>query len=221
MFWRKHLDPELFDAFQRHAALSVEAAGLLVELFAAHGRDAELGREISALEHRADKITHETIARTQKTRPAPYKRAEVHRLISALDDVLDQIEAVSQRFLLFELGRVNDGSEEGAVVAKVAGAAPRELGLVLLDATRALHEAMQLLPEQKQSDRLLQLCVEVNRLENKADALYRDGIKRAYSPGTDPLLALKWRDIYDHLEAATDACEDVANVIEGIVLRYA
>lgn len=214
MFWRKRLDPSLLGAFEQHAELSVHAASLLVELLRSPGSASQHARDISALEHRADKITHETIARIQKARPAPYKRAEVHRLISALDDVLDQIDAVAQHHVLFDLRGDPPGASDDGL------GTPGELAGVLLEATRAMHEAMKLLAEQGQSEALLQLCVEINRLENKADAIYRQGIRLAYAQGNDALVALRWRDIYDYLEAATDACEDVANVVEGIVLRH-
>jgi hypothetical protein len=170
---------------------------------------------VSDAEHLGDKITHETIARLHKTWITPFDRADIHALITALDDVLDLIEAAAERVVIFEIGPA-EGPRERELAATA-----RDLAATLLETAEAVQRAAELLPNFKKSDDLLKLCVEINRLENKADQLYRRGIASAFSAGTDPLLALKWRDIYDNLESATDRCEDVANVLEGVVLEYA
>jgi predicted phosphate transport protein (TIGR00153 family) len=206
-WWDERKRAAFYEAFERHAAQTVAAAERLVTALREPARAPELAREISAIEHRGDKITHETIARLQRSSLAPFDRAEMHRLMSSFDDVLDQLEAAADRFVLFELREAH-----GTVV---------ELAEVVLESARALERATQLLPRLGEGEELLALCVEINRLENKGDALYRQGIKLAYASGADALTAVKWHDIYRHLEAAADACEDVANVLEGLVLRYA
>jgi hypothetical protein len=203
------------DAFTSHAGQSVTAARLLVEMFEAPDRREEIAKAVSDAEHLGDKITHETIARLHKTWITPFDRADIHTLITALDDVLDLIEAAAERVVIFGIGPA-----EGARERDLLGIA-RDLAATLLETAEAVKRATELLPNFKNSDDLLKLCVEINRLENKADQLYRRGIASAFSSGTDPLLALKWRDIYDNLESATDRCEDVANVLEGVVLEYA
>ncbi len=214
-FGSSNTESAFHDAFTSHAAQSVAAARLLVEMFAAPDRREELAKAVSDAEHLGDKITHETIARLHKTWITPFDRADIHTLITSLDDVLDLMEAVAERVVIFEIGPAEAGREKELLVTA------RELAAVLLETAEAVKRATELLPNFKKSDDLLKLCVEINRLENKADQLYRRGIAAAFSKGTDPLLALKWRDIYDNLEAATDRCEDVANVLEGVVLEYA
>lgn len=205
-----------YEAFTAHASQSVAAAKLLVEMFTVPERRDELAKAVSDAEHLGDKITHETIARLHKTWITPFDRADIHALITALDDVLDLMEAAAERVVIFEIGPATEGTRERDLTVIA-----RDLSATLLETAEAVHRATELLPNFKKSDDLLKLCIEINRLENKADQLYRRGIATAFSHGTDPLLALKWRDIYDNLEGSTDRCEDVANVLEGVVLEYA
>ena len=152
----------------------------------------------------------------------PLDRADIHELITGLDDVLDFSEAVSERVLLFGVRKPR---------ATASGLAEK-----LLEATLTVQRAVSMLPQvSKHAEELLALCVELNRLENDADALYRKGLGELFNrredgssepyrqPATpdDVLEIMKWREIYDYLENATDACEDLANVLEGIVLEYA
>ena len=97
-----------------------------------------------------------------------------------------------------------------------------DLGRVLLKACEDMHKAMTLLPQlAAKSKELLEICVEINRLENEADAIYRRAIAELFHNGNDPIEVMKWRDIFDNIEEATDRCEDVANIVEGVVLEYA
>lgn len=207
MFGNAKTEAAFYEAFAAHAAESVRAARLVLEMLEDPTKAPELAKQVSDAEHRGDKITHETIARLHKTWITPFDRSDIHLLITRLDDVLDLIEAVAERVVLFELGdRI-----ETAI----------ELARQLVDGVIAVEQAVKLLSNIKRSEELLKLCVEINRIENKADSLYRQGIAAAFAPGNDPLMALKLRDVYDNLESATDRCEDVANVLEGVVLEYA
>jgi uncharacterized protein len=214
-------DRLFYEAFEKHATLIVEASRLIAGIFGDIGQAQELARQISDLEHGGDKVTHETIARLHQTWITPLDRADIRELITALDDVLDLIEAVSERIVLFEIDMVPEDA--------------RQLSSVLVASSQAVQQAVRLLPNLKQKDDILKLCVEINRLENEADKLYRhaladlyrenkkplaDGRHSSNPPAHKPLDILKWRDIYDNLESATDRCEDVANIIEGVVLEY-
>jgi uncharacterized protein len=203
----KAKDHVFFDAFSSHAQKSVEAAKMLVEIFEDPARAAELATAINEAENRGDRLTHETVRRLHETWITPLDRNDIHALITRMDDVLDLIEAVSERVILFQL----TDKQPLAV----------ELSHVLVRSCEKLHKAMQLLPNLKQSKELLELCVEVNQLENDADAIYRRAIAELFKPGNDPIMVMKWRDIFDNLESATDRCEDVANIVEGVVLEYA
>jgi len=200
-------DRSFYDAFERHAARIVEAGELIVEIAHHPERSVELAQKIKDIENEGDRITHETIARLHKTWITPIDRADIHSLITALDDVLDLIEAVSERVALYEVKTVPE------FVVKLADS--------LQKATIAVDQAIKLLPKVKQPKEMLDLCIEINRLENEADDAYRHGLASLFKGGYDAIEVMKMRDIIDNLEAATDRCEDVANILEGIVLEYA
>jgi uncharacterized protein len=199
-------DRSFYEAFGQHAARIVEAGKLVAEILRDPERSPEISKAVKTAEEAGDKITHETIARLHKTWITPIDRADIHSLISALDDVLDLIEAVSERVALYEVKSLPD------FVVKV--------GEVLEQATEAVNKAVLLLPQVKQPKEMLDLCIEINRLENEADKSYRHALATMFKGGYDAIEVMKWRDIIDNLEAATDRCEDVANILEGIVLEY-
>lgn len=207
MFGKSKTDELFFDAFLRHARSSLEAAKLIRSLFEELGNAVDLARAVGEAEHAGDVITHETMKRLHETWITPFDRADIHALISRMDDVLDLTEACSERVLLFEI--------------KVPRPHAKELADLLVKCCEKMLRAVELLPNLKQSKELLEICVEIGKLENDADALYRKAIAELFKPGNDPLDVMKWRDIYDALETATDRCADVANVIEGVVLEYA
>jgi predicted phosphate transport protein (TIGR00153 family) len=200
-------DRSFYEAFGQHAARIVEAGKLVTQILREPERSAEISKAVKDAEEAGDKITHETIARLHQTWITPIDRADIHSLITALDDVLDLIEAVSERVALYEVKSLPD------FVVKV--------GEVLEEATQAVNKAILLLPQVKQPKEMLVLCIEINRLENEADSSYRHALATMFKGGYDAMEVMKWRDIIDNLEAATDRCEDVANILEGIVLEYA
>lgn len=199
-------DRSFYEAFERHAARIVEAGELISDIVRNPQRSAEISQAVKVAENEGDKITHETIARLHKTWITPIDRADIHSLITALDDVLDLIEAVAERFALYEVRNLPE------FVVKLADS--------LKAATIAVDKAIKLLPQVKQPKEMLDLCVEINRLENEADDAYRHGLAQLFRGGYDAIEVMKWRDIIDNLESATDRCEDVANILEGIVLEY-
>ena len=225
----KKKDALFFDAFSRHAERSVEAARMLVEMMGrleeGNGAAAhvylpaeegdppvdELARalyvKIKDAETSADSITHETIKRLHETWITPFDRDDIHSLITRMDDVLDLIEAAAERIVLYRV-----------VVAPPEAV---ELATLLVQCCDVLAKAVALLGTMSRAPELLELCVEINRLENAADSVHRRAMADLFRAGNDPLLVMKWRDILDGLESATDRCEDVANVLEGVVLEYA
>lgn len=212
MLGPKARDRQFFDAFSKHATLCVQGATKLVELLKNLDDAESLAKEVKRIEHDADTITHETVRHLHETWITPLDRSDIHDLITHLDDVLDMIEAVSERIALF---RVRDGNPLA-----------NELAKVLLDGCETLAKAIALVPDvAKGATKILEAAVEVNRLENAADDLYRKALGELFNPPPDAkvnaLEVLKWREIFDYLENATDACEDVANILEGIVLEYA
>jgi len=195
-----------FDFFEQHASKCVEGARLLLQLLKSV-QDAEaLAKEIKEVEHAGDKITHHTVETLHKTFITPIDREEIHQLISGMDDILDFIDAASQRVVLYEITEIT--------------AEAQELGEVLLQATEEVQEAVRGLRRLQYPMETLQTCVEINRLENEGDAALRRGMARLFKESTDPIHIIKWKEIYEFLEEATDACEDVANIIEGVVLEH-
>ncbi|HEX3598065.1 MAG TPA: DUF47 family protein [Polyangiaceae bacterium] len=204
---QKKSDQAFYEAFSAHAAKSVAASRLVARIIAEPENVAELAKAVQETESDGDKITHETIAHLHQTWLTPIDRADIHSLITSLDDVLDLTEAVSERMLLYGMTSIPP------FVGKLAD--------VLVRATLDMERAVQLLPQVKQPKEMLDLCVEINRLENEADEEYRRALAELFKGSYDALTVLKWRDIIDNLESATDRCEDVANILEGIVLEYA
>jgi predicted phosphate transport protein (TIGR00153 family) len=208
MFGPKTKGDVFFNAFTEHAARSVEAATLLLEMLEHIDRKEALALEIGAKESAGDILTHDTVKHLHETWITPLDRFDIHGLISKLDDVLDLIEAVSERLVLFRITEVRPAAVE--------------LARVLLKACQDMQRAMQHFPKlAAKSKDLLDICVEINRLENEADAIYRRAIAELFHNGNDPIDVMKWRDIFDNIEEATDRCEDVANIVEGVVLEYA
>ena len=200
-------DRSFYEAFERHAAQIVTAGKLITEIVRHPERAVDIAKAIHDVENAGDIITHETIARLHKTWITPIDRADIHSLITALDDVLDLIEAASERVALYEVKELPE------FVVTLADS--------LQLATEAVDKAIKLLPQVKQPKQMLDLCIEINRLENQADKAYRHGLATMFNGGYDAINVMKWRDIIDNLESATDKCEDVANILEGIVLEYA
>ncbi|AUX42728.1 hypothetical protein SOCE26_041610 [Sorangium cellulosum] len=200
-------DAVFFDALANHAQRSVAASTLLQEMLDRLEDAPALAKRISELEDEGDKITHGCLAALHQTWITPLDREEIHALITGLDNVLDCIEAAAMRVVLFEI----DGALPDA----------RGLAQAVVDACTVMSSAVESLKDMKRQPDLLALCVEINKIENVADGLYRNGLASLFKKGNDPLVVMKWRDIYDLMENATDRCEDVANIIEGIVLEHA
>jgi uncharacterized protein len=199
-------DREFWSAFTGHAQLTVKAAALLVEMLEHPDRRQRIVQEISDLEHEGDKITHDTVLALHQTWITPLDREEIHGLISGLDDVLDFIDAAADRIALYE---IEHARHEAVDIAKILELSCGEL-----------QRAMGMLQNMKDAKPLLALCMHINRHEHDADLLFRRGLARLFNERNDPLDVMKWRDILESIETATDRCEDVANIIEGIVLEH-
>jgi predicted phosphate transport protein (TIGR00153 family) len=166
-----------------------------------------LAWKIKEAESVGDRITHETIKRLRENWITPLDREDIHQLISRMDDVLDDIEEAAARVVIFEV--------------HVAPPEARALAEILLRSCETIAKAVGLLRRMTNAPAILELCVHVNSLENEADVIHRRAIADLFRRGNAPLMVMKWRDIFDSLEAAADRCEDVANVVEEVVLEYA
>jgi uncharacterized protein len=205
--WFLPREEDFFGLFERHAALTVEGAKEMRRLVQGDGNISALAARIKELEHETDVITHTCVERLHKTFITPLDRDDIHRLITRMDDVMDYIEAAAISVSVYDITEMT--------------APARALADVLVRATEAVAVAVAGLKNLKQADTILQACIEVNRLENEGDDILRNALADLFRGATDPLLVLKWKEIYEALENATDRCEDVANVIEGVVLEHA
>jgi predicted phosphate transport protein (TIGR00153 family) len=160
---------------------------------------------IKEVEHQGDQITHEVVRRLNTTFITPLDREDIHALASRLDDVLDYIEAAAERLVVYRI--------------KEPTAASRAMAQVIVDIARATDRAVRCL--RTMDPGFHEQAVEVNRLENSADNLLRDSLAELFEQQADPIEVIKWKEIYETMEIVTDRCEDVVNVIEGIILKMA
>ena len=199
---------DFFSDFEAQAAAVVEGAVLLKALLDDFTDVPRKCQAIKDVEHRADDITHRAFARLHTQFITPFDRSEIHRILSRIDDVLDLADAAAERLGLYDID----------VVLPEA----RELAAVLVEQSRKMEEAVKGLRNMKKDpQRVLEACKEMNVLENQADTLTRQTMAKLFKRGNDPLTVMKWKEIIDLIEDATDRAEDVANVIEGVVLEHA
>jgi predicted phosphate transport protein (TIGR00153 family) len=200
-------DKFFWSAFSAHTRCTVQATELLTKMLENPADAAELAKQISKLESEGDKITRETVLALHQTWITPLDREEIHGLISRLDDVLDFLEAASERIALYEITDVRPDAIE--------------LSKVLEKSVRDVDRAVNLLQSIKDAKPLLDLCEAINKHERDADQIFRRSLARLFKDDSKPLEVMKWRDILEAIETATDRAEDVANIIEGIVLEHA
>ncbi|HEV8662406.1 MAG TPA: DUF47 domain-containing protein [Candidatus Methylomirabilis sp.] len=197
-------EEKFFDLFEQAAGNILAGAQALEQLIEAGGSDPAAVQKVEDLEHQGDRITHEIIRKLHRSFITPIDREDIHGLTKALDDCLDLIWAVAARTSLF---RITETPPEARRLARLIADSCGEL----TKAIRALREMRDMIPS----------CVEIHRLENEADDLARAAIARLFEGGHSPIDVIKWKEIYETMETATDRCEDAANIVEGIFLKNA
>lgn len=200
-------DQEFFVLFQKASANIIEGAERLKDLLEDFNDVRERVQAIEEVEHKGDSLTHEIIKRLNTSFVTPIDREDILALASSLDDVIDLIYGAATRLMLYKVTKTT--------------AYAKELGFLILKSAQELHKGVLHLPLSKGRDRVYEHCVEVNSLENEADRVCRDAIADLFEYEKDPIAILKWKEIYETLETATDRCEDVANVLEGVALKNA
>jgi len=196
-----------FDYFDRDAEIIVRAAERFCAFLEHYENPREHSAKLKELEHEADTVTHEAMALLHRSFITPLERGDLRRLILALDEVVDYIDDAVRRIALYEVGTVLP-----EVIA---------MGKVVLDLARAVQATVLDLRNVNKKNQLLQHCIEVQRLENVGDHLHHIALASIFKAGMDPLLVIKWKEIVDLIETAMDSAEEVAHVIEGIVLENA
>lgn len=198
---------EFFDLIDQAAQNVLDAARAL-ENFVAHFPSSETKlKDLEDLEHKGDQLTHDTMELLNKTFITPLDREDIHELVSSLDDILDFIYGSAYRMALYKIPYV---SEEFKALARI-----------VVRTSEEVSKATLRLKDLKNSKMILAQCIEINRLENEADEAHRHAVATLFDKEKDPINVIKIKEILDHMEIATDHCEDVANVVESIVIKNA
>jgi uncharacterized protein len=196
-------EEKFYSDFVALADQLVTAAGLLERMLAPDPPDWSLADQIQHVEHECDTITHEIIQRLNRTFVTPIDREDIHSLAKSLDDVMDAIDAAASVIRRYRVAPVLYGARELATVIAKSSDQVR-MAVAALERKTGVHG----------------LAVEVNRLENEADRLHDEALRRLFEEEKDPIVIIKWKEVLDFLEEATDRCEDVANVLEGVVVKH-
>jgi len=200
-------DTKFYDLFEESAANLVIAAEKLVDLFNNYEDVEAKAKQLKALEHQGDTITHEIIQRVNRTFVTPIDREDIALLAHTLDSVMDFIEAAGRTAFLYRIAQPTERA--------------RQLASIVAKMTYALNEVLPCLRHRNQFKRILEQCVEINSLENEADDVHHAAMAELFDSSKDASEIIKLRELYQHMEDATDQGEDVANILEGIVLKHA
>jgi uncharacterized protein len=195
-------DHQFFDLFEEAGANILRAAALLEEMLREFPERNELARDILICEQEGDRITHEILRRLNQMIVTPLDREDIHELAAALDDVVDYTEEVADYLGLYKIEAPMDQAQE--------------LARVLHRAARQIVAAM---PRLRGFQDLSRYTVEINRLENDGDRITREALASLFDNGIDPMVVIRWKDIFERLEEAIDATEHVANILEGVVIK--
>ena len=197
-------EEKFFEDFVEMAQQIHRGAGLLEEMLAPEQPLWDKADEIKEVEHKCDFLTHEVIQRLHKTFVTPLDREDIHALARSLDDVIDAIDDSAGVIRLYQISTVRPDA--------------RDLSRIIKASTAQVVSAMKALGKK---EGISGCAVEINRLENEADRAHAVALRRLFEEERDAIQIIKWKEILDYLEAATDRCEDVANVLEGVVVKHA
>jgi uncharacterized protein len=197
-------DIELLELFEESGRNVQRASALLRDLFSDYPERPELATEVLACEHEGDRIAHEILSRLAERGAAAFDAADVHALAGALDDIVDHAEEAADQLGLYGVEAPMEQAQQMAEI--LVGTAD-----LVADSLRGLRDG----------EEVAQQLVEIHRRENEADRIVRAAVASLFANGIDPMMVIRWKDIYDTLESAVDACETVANVLEGITLKRA
>jgi len=195
-------EERFFEDFVSLAGELQKGAHCLKQMLAGPQPDMRQADAIKDIEHACDKTTHDIVDRLNRTFVTPLDREDIHALASSLDDVMDAIDAAAAFIRLYKIQQVRPGA--------------RRLAEIVCDAVDLIAEAFGALGRRQG---VLELAARINQLEHEADRVHQDAIVDLFDQERDPIAVIKWKEIYDYLEAATDRCEDVANVLEGVVVK--
>ncbi len=200
-------EEKFFDLFEESARNMVKTAKVLKELVNCWENVEQKVGQIDDLEHVGDTITHQIMAQLYRTFVTPFDPEDIALLAHSMDDVTDFIHAAATAMFLYKV----DYPSQRA----------KELADIIVQAAVEIERAMPQLRHRAELRQILTRCVEINRLENMADRVFRSAMAELFDDSQDMAHIIKWREIYEHMESATDRCEDVADVLEGVALKHA
>ena len=200
-------EEKFFSLFEGSAQNTVKAAQELNLLVDKWDNIEERVNSITELEHEGDIITHHIMEQLNRTFVTPFDREDIALLAHSLDDVIDFIHAAADAMLIYRV--------------ETPGQRVKELADTIVQATIEVEKAVSQLRSRRRLRQVMEQCVEINRLENAADKIFRAAMAELFDDSSDIKQIIKWREIYEHMESATDRCEDVANVLEGVALKHA
>ncbi len=200
-------EQKFFDLFEKSAQNMVKTAQVLKGMVDTWENVKKSVDEIADLEHEGDTITHQIMAQLNRTFVTPFDREDIAMLAHTLDDVTDFIHAAADAMLIYKVNRPSQRA--------------KELADIIVQAALEVERAIPQLRHHAELKKVLPRCVEINRLENMADRVFRSAQAELFDSTTDMARVIKWREIYEYMESATDRCEDVSNVLEGVALKYA
>lgn len=196
-----------FDMFEKQVDMVNDAAHRLHELVTNYKDVEDAAFKLRQMEHDADEVAHTIMNKLNMTFVTPLDREDIHELASALDDIMDFVEAAVDRMALYEVAKPTDEAIK--------------LCSILAQATEETVKAVYGLRDLKKPEIVREACVAINRLENEGDQANRMALSKLFQMHDEPILALKWREIYDQIETAIDECEDVADIIQSVMLKSA
>ncbi|HEX3034537.1 MAG TPA: DUF47 family protein [Thermodesulfobacteriota bacterium] len=198
-------EEKFFDYFDQMSERIRDSIVHLEEMMQDLSNAEEKAKQIKDLEHEADHVTHETVSALHKTFVTPIDRESIYSLITRMDDVLDLIDSVSERTLLYHIKK---STPEAIALVGI-------LRKTIEQVVKGVHGLRNL----RDPRSILNICIEINRLENEGDRTFRNALSVLFSSDFDPVEIIKWKDLYETIEDAIDRCEDVANILEGIVVE--
>ncbi|MBT0663992.1 DUF47 family protein [Geobacter pelophilus] len=198
-------EEKFFAIFKEMTVTIIEGANLLKDMMDNFEDPATSQKRIKDVEHKCDQLTHDIIKKLNKSFVTPFDREDIYALSSALDDIMDLIDASAQRFVMYNVEKPTPES--------------KELAFIILKSCQTIDKAVGILGGKLEP--ISAYCVEVNALENEADRVCREAISRLFDEEKDAIQLIKWKEIYETLERATDKCEDAANILESVVVKNA
>lgn len=196
-------EERFYDDFEAMAVEISRGARLLQDMLAPDRPLMDKAEEIKEVEHKCDFLTHEIIKRLHRTFVTPLDREDIYELAKSLDDVMDMIDASASLIHTYQIAQVRPRA--------------RELARIIVDSCDQIVRGVRALDKR---NGVAAASVEINRLENEADRLHQEAVRKLFEDQTDPIAIMKWKEILDILEEATDRCEDVANVLEGVIVKH-